>query len=145
MRQTGGRAQDPGVAARSCEQRGYRAGAASRYSPETGVNLLLLLLCPAVLLGLVSGLKLLPGWTGALWPALSIGGGIVLLIQEPEGYDMKGFGLFMGFIAAWCSAVAWLLGRATVVAVAWLHATGAATSATRSTAPSGYLRATGSV
>jgi hypothetical protein len=86
------------------------------------VNLLLLLLCLAVLLGLVSGLKLLPGWTGAVWPALAIVAGIVLLLQEPEGYDMKGFGLFMGLFAAWCSAVAWLLGRAAFVAVTWVLA-----------------------
>ena len=86
------------------------------------MNILLLLMCCAVLLGLVSGLKLLPGWTGAVWPALSIGAGIVLLVQEPEGYDMKGFGLFIGLFAAWCSAIAWLLGRGTFVAVVWLHA-----------------------
>jgi hypothetical protein len=82
------------------------------------VNSLLLLLSCGVSLGLVSGLRLLPGWTGALGPVLCVAGGIVLLVREPEGYDMAGFGLLIGLFAAWASAVAWLLGRGTRVLVA---------------------------
>src|SRR4051794_3049777 len=85
------------------------------------MNVLLLLMGLAVALGLASGLKMLPGWTGALWPALAIAGGVVLLLQEPEGYDMKGFGLFIGMVAACCSAVAWLLGRGMRLLVEWMR------------------------
>jgi hypothetical protein len=85
------------------------------------VNSLLLLLSCGVVLGLVSGLRLLPSWTGALWPALCVAGGIVLLVREPEGYDMFGFGLFIGLFAASASAVAWLLGRGTSVLVGFFR------------------------
>jgi hypothetical protein len=65
-----------------------------------------------VLFAFVTGLALRSPWTVALWPAVSVGAGVAVVANEARGYDMHGFGYYLGGIAAVASVAAWFAGRA---------------------------------
>jgi hypothetical protein len=75
------------------------------------------------LLGLafVLGLLRLPWWTVAACPAASLAVGALAVANEPSGYDMHGFGYYVGVVAAVLGVAAWLVGRGLAVLVRWLR------------------------
>jgi len=69
---------------------------------------------PFVLLVAVSfvvGLARPPWWTLALGPLACLAVGGVTVLREPPEYDMPGFGLIVGALAAGLCVAAWLGGR----------------------------------
>ena len=64
-----------------------------------------------VLLSFLTGTRF-GGWTVLVWPAVCLALGALWVVLEPPGYDMHGYGLFVGAVLALVAGVAWLLGRA---------------------------------
>jgi peptidoglycan/LPS O-acetylase OafA/YrhL len=73
-------------------------------------------------LGFVMGLLRLPWWSVALAPAASLGVGALSVVNEPSGYDMPGFGYYVGAVLAILAVAAWLVGRALAELAHWLRA-----------------------
>jgi peptidoglycan/LPS O-acetylase OafA/YrhL len=73
-------------------------------------------------LGFVMGLLRLPWWTVAVSPAASLAVGALAVAYEPSGYDMHGFGYYVGVVLAVLAVAAWLVGRGLAELAHWLRA-----------------------